>query len=90
MVDVQNLRFNEPLPRQPVEANEAPPVKRLDGEVTRLEEIAFAGGTYCEVWVGRWEKRGGEVGGEKVGLSFAVFVLLTFSLAGGLESTPDT
>ena len=82
MVDIQKLRFDEPLPHrtaeheiqsQSAEANEAPPVKRLDKEVTRLGEIAFAGGMYCEVWVGRWEKGGGErgsgegVGGEKSG-----------------------
>ncbi|KAF9653023.1 kinase-like protein [Thelephora ganbajun] len=73
------LRSHEPLPRhtsehetqdsQPVEVNEAPPVKRLDGEVTRLGEIAFAGGLCCEVWIGRWEKGGGEkVDVEKVAL----------------------
>ena len=47
-----------------VEASEVPPVKRLDGEVTRLGDIPFAGGLYCEVWVGRWEK-GSEVGRER-------------------------
>lgn len=32
----------------------------------KLGEIAFAGGTHCEVWVGQWEKGGGEeVGGER-------------------------
>ena len=47
-------------------ANEAPSVKRLDGEVTKLGEIAFAGGANCEIWVGRWKKGGEGVGGEKV------------------------
>ena len=65
----QKLRFKEPLPypnagRESGEANEAPPVKVLDKEVTRLEEIPFAGGTYCDLWVGRWVK---EVGAEKPG-----------------------
>ncbi|KAF9649126.1 kinase-like protein [Thelephora ganbajun] len=45
---------------QLVEANTASPVKQLDGEVTRLGEVALAGGMYCEVWIGRWEKGGGE------------------------------
>lgn len=80
MVNVQKVRFNEPLPRptakheaesQPAEANEVPPIKILDGEVERLGEIAFAAGTRCEVWVGQWGKKGTkkatgeEVGGEK-------------------------
>jgi len=48
-------------------ADETQIVKRLDGEVTRLEEIAFAGGEHCEVWVGEWRKGGsGEVSGRKV------------------------
>jgi hypothetical protein len=69
MADIQKLQLDEPLPppnaeRESGEVNEAPPVKQLDGEITRLEEIPFAGGTYCEVWVGRWVK---EVGTEKPG-----------------------
>ncbi|KAF9651706.1 kinase-like protein [Thelephora ganbajun] len=64
------LGFHEPLllrttkpgtqESQLVETDEAPPVKRLDGEVTKLGDIAFAGGTHCEVWIGRWEKGGGK------------------------------
>ena len=45
--------------------DEPPPLKRLDGEVTRKGQLASAGGTYCETWVGKWEKGGGEVGGKK-------------------------
>jgi len=69
---------------QLVEAYELPTVKRLDGEVTKVGVLAFAGGTSCEVWVGQWEKcGGGEIGGErvdveKVSLSLSIpFTLLT-------------
>ena len=47
------------------EVSEVPPVKKLDGEVVRQGEIPFAGGMYYEVWTGVWEKRSGELGGEK-------------------------
>lgn len=51
-----------------VEVDDRPlPVKRLDGEVTRKWELASAGETYCEVWVGQWEQGGGEVNGKKAG-----------------------
>lgn len=50
------VRFNEPSlirttepESQPVEANETPAVKQLDGEAVRLGEIAFSGGTYCAI-----------------------------------------
>ena len=33
-----------------------PPIRGLEGEVNRLEERPFTGGTYCEVWVGEWVK----------------------------------
>ena len=72
---------------QPVEANETPAVKRLDGEVMRLGEIAFPGGTYCEIWAGRWKKPGDkEADGEKVRLSPITSTLLIWLFAGGLES----
>jgi hypothetical protein len=106
MAGAQKLRFNEPLPhpnagRESGEANEAPPVKVLDKEVTRLEEIPFAGGTYCEVWVGRWVKEvgadkpgSGEAGGEKtdgekVSSSLVTSIIPTRLFVGGLESTPN-
>ena len=45
MADIQKVRFNEPSlirttepESQPVEANETPTVKRLDGEVVRLHQ----------------------------------------------------
>jgi len=83
-----------------VQANEVPPIKRLGGEVTRLGETPFAGGTYCEVWMGRWVKQGGEKGsGEKIGrekvevekvsLSLTTSILLTVLFVGGLESTSN-
>lgn len=73
---------------QPPEANEAPSIRRLDGEVTRLEEIAFAAGTYCEVWEGRWAKGGGEKAEvEKVSLNLTAFILLIRFFVGSLEST---
>lgn len=91
-------RFPEPPSRRtteegiqdplPVEANEVPSIKRLDGEITRLEDIAFAGGTYCEVWVGRWVKGSGEV--EKVSLSLTTVFLLIKLFLGSLESTSRT
>ena len=31
-----------------------PPVKELDGEVVRIGEIPVAGGTYSDVWCGKW------------------------------------
>ena len=75
--DIQKVRFNEPPLRriteqktrdnQPVEANEVPPIRRLDGEVVREGDIAFAGGMHFEVWIGRWEKGGRKEGGEGVG-----------------------
>ena len=87
MADIQETRFNGPWPRRTadrglVEASEAPPVKRLDGEVTRQGEIAFAGGTRCEVWVGQWRK----FGFEKVSLSPTAFILLMCLFIGGLEN----
>jgi hypothetical protein len=93
--DIQKLRFKEPLLRrtaeqktqEPAEINEAPSVKLLDGEVMRGGEIAFAGGTYCEVWIGRWKK---EVGEEKVSLSPTTSTLPTRPFVGGLESASDT
>ncbi|KAF9783715.1 hypothetical protein BJ322DRAFT_1109564 [Thelephora terrestris] len=51
-----NLVSNKPN----VEGNQPPPVKRLDGEVTRQGDIPFAEGRYCEVWMGVWEKACGE------------------------------
>ena len=78
MADIQMFQSQESLPRhttgsetqdtQSVEANEPPPVKRLDGQVTRIGDIAFAGGMYCDVWVGEWKKSGGGKGngGENV------------------------
>jgi len=84
-----------------VEVNEAPTVKRLDGDVTRVEEVSIAGGLYCEVWEGRWERGSGEgisrekvgdkgVRGEKVSLSPTASILLIWLFVGGLESTPST
>jgi hypothetical protein len=75
----------------PIEADEAPPVKRLDGEVTRLGTISFSGGTYCEVWVGQWVKGGGaKVEVEKVSLSLTTSILLMELFVGSLESTSHT
>jgi len=102
------LRFDEPLRRptvleepqegQSVEPSTPPPVKVLDGKVTRKGELAFAGGTYCEVWVGLWDKGGGEEAGrdkadgekEKVSSGLTPVILLTLLFVGGLESTSST
>lgn len=80
MDDIQNNEFLLPRTAEPetaeghsVETNKPPPVKRLDGEVKRQGEMAFSGGMHCEVWIGIWDKGGGEKGrgeetsGEKVG-----------------------
>ena len=76
MVDAQKVRFNEPLPprttrqgtrdSQSVDASELPPTRRLNGEVVKLGEIPFFGGTCYELWTGQWRKGAGEVGGERV------------------------
>lgn len=31
-----------------------PPVKVLDGEIVKLDDIPVAGGTYSDIWLGRW------------------------------------
>ena len=94
MVNAQGIRINLPPPHsleehetqesQPAESRELPPVKRLDGMVTRDEDRPFAGGTYCEVWVGLWDRGGGIDGGEadeeKVNTSLTTSILLTFPL----------
>ena len=93
-VNIQKVRFNEPSlirttepESQPVETNETPSVKRLDGEVVRLGEIAFSGGTYCEIWAGRWKKPGDkEADGEKVSPSLIAYIPLMSLFVGGLES----
>ena len=99
------MQFHEPLRRPTVvheaqeslldESSEPPPVKRLDGKITRKGELAFAGGTYCEVWVGMWDKGGEEAGREKadpekVGLGRVDSTPLTPAFVGGFESTSST
>ena len=70
-----------------------PPIERLNGEVTRIGGIAFAGGTYCEIWQGWWEKPGNEGGykemgdGEKVRLNLTISILFTRLFVGVLENT---
>ena len=70
MPDIQESRSSEPPPNrtteheiqdvQPTEPNEPPRFGRLDGEITRTGDFAFAGGPHCELWVGQWVK-GGDV-----------------------------
>lgn len=31
-----------------------PAVKLLDGEIVKLDDIPVAGGTYSDIWLGRW------------------------------------
>jgi hypothetical protein len=31
-----------------------PTVKILDGEIVKLDDIPVAGGTYSDIWLGRW------------------------------------
>ena len=86
MPDIQKSR--------PTEPNEGPPVRRLDGEVTGVGDIAFAGGRHCEVWIGKWVKggrmEGGEGDDEKVRLRPILSTPLTWPFAGGLENTSST
>lgn len=44
------------------QAHIPPAVKILNGEVTKVGELAVTGGTYSDVWMGSW------LGGEKVAL----------------------
>jgi hypothetical protein len=37
----------------------------LNGEVTKKEGIPFAEGRYCEVWIGLWNRSGGQTGSEE-------------------------
>ena len=48
------------------ESNDPPPIKRLNGKITRTEELNLAKGTHCEVLVGLWDKGGEEAGRGKV------------------------
>jgi len=93
MVDVQDTQPDEQLSHppveregqagQPIEPSEKPPVKRLNGRVTRKEELPFAIGVYFEVWVGLLDEGGGEWVGrekadaEKVGVNLTTSTLLT-------------
>jgi len=101
MADVQGAQPNEQLPpgatkhktreSQAGGANGVPGVDRLDGKVARLGEHAYSGGEYCEVWLGRWEKRGySRVVTEKVSLSLATAIPLMWFLVGRLENTEST
>ena len=86
IVDTQT--FREPLRRprilsetrgsQPDELDEPLP-KRLDGKVTKKGVLAFAGGTYCEVWVGLWDKGGEEAGRERADPEKVGLILTTLT-----------
>ena len=101
MTNIQKLLVGEPSPCRTTEHGiqesrpvkvEAPPTKRLDGEVGNPGRNQFSGGRYCEVWVGEWEEGGGgKADAEKVRLRFITptLVLIWFS-AGGLESTSNS
>lgn len=92
------LRFQESLWEvqefQRDEGDELLTVKRLNGDVKKQGELAFAGGTSCEVWVGRWEKHGKGIGREgedveKVSLNFTLSAPLIPLFAGRLESASN-
>ena len=84
MPDIQMSRSSEPplhgIPENEVQnvqstkANEVLPVRRLDGEVTKTGDVAFAAGAHCEIWTGQWVK-GGDV--EKVRLRLIMSTPLT-------------
>jgi len=89
------VQFREPPRRSTEVEHDPPPVKRLDGKITREGELAFGGGTHCEVWVGLWEKGGKESGREKVdpekvSLGLTTSALLTMPFVGGFEGTSST
>jgi len=44
-----------------------PTIKVLNGEVIKVSDLAVAGGTYSDIWIGRW------LGEEKVNIS-AIFI----------------
>ena len=90
-----NTVEHEPRESQQIEASELPPIRRLDGEVTRMGAHPYAGGTYCEIWEGLWRKHGqGAVGrealGEMVSLSLITSISLTGLFVGGIESASRT
>ena len=102
MAEIHRVQSNAPPPRRVVNresresqlagAGGVPPVKRLDGEVVRQGNCAFASGPYWEVWEGRWKKGGrAEVGGEetdkKVSSNLNIPTLLTRPFVGDTEST---
>ena len=102
MANLQRIQFTvqpSPPPRiteRAARESEVPPVKRLDGEVMKQSKLPFAGGTNCEVWVGRWKEHSGACGREeayeeKVGLSLSLTTstLLTKLFVGGLKSPSD-
>ena len=69
-----------------VEGNEALHLRRLDGEVEKTgEKGAYAGGTDCEIFAGRWTRGGREGTGvevEEVSLSLTTSILLTGPFSG--------
>ena len=105
MAEIHRVQSNAPPPRRIVKrgsrenrlagANGVPPVKRLDGEVVRQGNCAFASGLYWEVWEGRWKKCGRAEGGtegtdERVRLSLTIPIPLTRSFIGRYEDTSRT
>lgn len=89
-VQVPSLNPPETQDIQSVQASEAPPIKRLDGEVAKVQETPLPKGRYCETWVGQWVNESGEkVKVERMSLNPTASVLLTGLFIGGLESTPD-
>ena len=97
MPDIQTSRSSEPpLHRiaeheiqnvQSTKANGVMPVRRLDGEVTKTDDVAFTAGPHCEIWRGQWVK-GGDV--EKVRLRHFMSTPLTWPFVGGLENASST
>lgn len=90
-----DVRCYESQNAQAAPIAQPPPVKVLNGEVTRQEETPFTKGVYCEVWIGRWEKgRGGAdgkmAGAEKVGVTLTTQYPADQLLLGDLESTSNT
>jgi len=58
----QYLQYQRGLINLHRETGIPPTIKILNGEVTRVSELAVAGGTYSDIWIGKW------LGDEKVAL----------------------
>lgn len=89
---LQRASRHETLGNHSIEAMQLSPIKVLNGKITKLGEIPFAEGRYCEVWVGLLQKGNGRETGrggadtKKVSVNPTISIPLMLFTAGGLES----